>query len=106
MIRVLVEFLFVIALAMVARAVLTSIFRGVSQASANAFQQTQAEAERRRREGQNGPKEAANAGLLHKDPVCGTFVAESTQFKSVQSGQTFYFCSGQCREEFKPVPHP
>ena len=103
MIRALVEFLFVIVLAMVGRAILTSIFRGVSQASANAFQQTHEEAERRR-SGQEPPREATSAGVLHKDPVCGTFVAESTEFKSVKGGRTFYFCSGECREEFKPVP--
>lgn len=111
MIRALVEFLFVIVLAMVGRAIITSIFRGVGQASANAFQQTAEEAERRRRAGQNNPqdasgtvpKEAANAGVLHKDPVCGTYVSEATAFRETHKGKSYFFCSAACRQKFSPA---
>jgi YHS domain-containing protein len=38
---------------------------------------------------------------LHKDPVCGTFVAPSTAWQKVSSGKTYYFCSTHCRDQFK-----
>ncbi|HXP84441.1 MAG TPA: YHS domain-containing protein [Bryobacteraceae bacterium] len=38
---------------------------------------------------------------LHKDPVCGTFVAPSTAWQKVSGGKTYYFCSTQCRDQFK-----
>lgn len=38
-------------------------------------------------------------GDLHRDPVCGTFVAESTAFQRRLGSQTFYYCSDACREK-------
>lgn len=38
-------------------------------------------------------------GDLHRDPVCGTYVAESTPHQRRLSGQTFYYCSESCREK-------
>jgi YHS domain-containing protein len=38
---------------------------------------------------------------LHRDPVCGTFVAEEVAFKQEAEGMTYFFCSMQCREEFR-----
>jgi hypothetical protein len=38
-------------------------------------------------------------GDLHRDPVCGTFVAESTAFQRQLGAQTFYYCSNACREK-------
>ena len=108
MIRALIEFLFVIGLAMVGRAILASIFRGVGQASANAFQQTAEEARRRQQNGQGQKKqsaasETASAGLLHKDPMCGTYVSESSEFHAMRNGRTVYFCSPECLRQFKAV---
>ncbi len=51
---------------------------------------------------QNSSAQAPNSqptGELHKDPVCGTYVAESTNFRRHASGQTFYYCSDSCREK-------
>jgi YHS domain-containing protein len=40
-------------------------------------------------------------GTLVKDPVCGTFVsAQSPHVKSL-GGQTYRFCSEECRDKFK-----
>ncbi len=36
---------------------------------------------------------------LHRDPVCGTFVVESTPFQKQIFGQKYYFCSSDCREK-------
>jgi uncharacterized protein len=38
---------------------------------------------------------------LHKDPVCGTFVAPSAAWQKASGGKTYYFCSTQCRDKFK-----
>ena len=40
-----------------------------------------------------------------KDPVCGMEVDESTEFKSHHMGETYYFCSDNCRKEFEKAPH-
>ena len=37
-------------------------------------------------------------GDLHRDPVCGTYVAESTPHQRRTSGQVFYYCSESCKE--------
>jgi hypothetical protein len=37
---------------------------------------------------------------LQKDPVCGTFVAPSTAVHKRKDGQTYYFCSTECRDKF------
>lgn len=38
-------------------------------------------------------------GDLHRDPVCGTFVAESTPYERRVGQQTFYYCSAECRDK-------
>ena len=38
-------------------------------------------------------------GDLHRDPVCGTFVAESTPYQRRTASQVFYYCSDVCREK-------
>jgi YHS domain-containing protein len=46
------------------------------------------------------PRErAAVAGEMHKDPVCGMYVAESTQFQRRIGNDNFYYCSGECRSK-------
>ena len=47
----------------------------------------------KRREARGKP---ALGGRLIKDPICGTYVAEST---ALQSGEN-YFCSEDCRQKF------
>ena len=42
-----------------------------------------------------------SAGLLVKDPVCGTFVSVGTSTKITMEGETFHFCSPACRDKFK-----
>jgi YHS domain-containing protein len=44
------------------------------------------------------------AGMF-KDPVCGMEVTyESAQARSEYEGQTYYFCSLSCKEEFDQNP--
>ena len=43
------------------------------------------------------------ADELKKDPVCGTYTAAATSIQKTISGQTYYFCSAQCRDKFAPA---
>jgi YHS domain-containing protein len=38
-------------------------------------------------------------GELHRDPVCGTFVAETTGHQRRLGNQTVYYCSEACKEK-------
>jgi len=93
MFRAILELIITILVAMVARAVFASVMKGFGSAASNAFQQQQ-------RSGQaDPPKETSRAGELHKDPVCGTYVSESTSFRRQLSGKTVYYCSDACRQK-------
>jgi hypothetical protein len=37
---------------------------------------------------------------LKKDPVCGTFVSPATAVQKTRGGETYYFCSAECRDKF------
>ena len=39
-------------------------------------------------------------GELKKDPVCGTYTAAATSIQQTVQGETFYFCSAQCRDKY------
>jgi YHS domain-containing protein len=52
---------------------------------------------------QAGPRPANQVpltGELKKDPACGTYIAASTSLKETVGGETFYFCSKQCRDKY------
>jgi hypothetical protein len=40
------------------------------------------------------------AQTLKKDPVCGTFVSAATAIQKSKGGETYYFCSPECRDKF------
>ncbi|MBV9501679.1 MAG: hypothetical protein JO138_20100 [Acidobacteriaceae bacterium] len=96
MFRAILELIITIIVVMAARAILNSFLRGLSKASRDAFQESQHQNQRN-----SGPATppASAAGELHRDPVCGTYVAESTRFRRQAGGQTFYYCSENCREK-------
>ena len=87
--RALIELLIIIIFVIGARSVLTTLFRGFNRAGA--------------------PEPRTNArtasvpagGELHKDPVCGTYVAASTQYQRQLGSETFYYCSAACRERHR-----
>jgi YHS domain-containing protein len=99
--RAIIELCLTILIAYIARAVLQGVFRGIANASSQAFQQT--------RQSQPGaaapgpPPPPASGSELHKDPVCGTYVAESTPYRRKLNSQTIYYCSEGCREKHVPV---
>ena len=47
------------------------------------------------------PHASPTTGELKKDPVCGTFIYTATAFQKHAHGETYYFCSTQCRDQFK-----
>ena len=51
-------------------------------------------------EGYAPERKAASVGLV-RDPVCGVFVVPSRALTAVADGETKYFCSEQCRAEFR-----
>ncbi len=44
---------------------------------------------------------AANEDILAEDPVCHTYVPQSSSLKLEKNGKTYYFCSQKCCDEFK-----
>lgn len=38
---------------------------------------------------------------LVKDPVCGTFVVKQRALTASAGGETFWFCSERCRDEWR-----
>lgn len=99
MLRAALELLITIILIMAARAILTNFFRSLTGGPGAAFpraQQDQGPAAASASRNSPGP---AAGNELHKDPVCGTYVAETTQFRRATGGQTFYYCSAACKEK-------
>jgi len=39
-------------------------------------------------------------GELKRDPVCGTYIANSNSVRKVVNGETLYFCSPECRDKY------
>ncbi len=44
--------------------------------------------------------EKSAAIRLHRDPVCGTYVAPEISVKLEKSGHITHFCSAKCRERY------
>ena len=42
-----------------------------------------------------------SGGELVQDPVCGVYVATTSQFRQTVGGKTYCFCSEACRQKFK-----
>lgn len=86
MFRVIIELLITIAVLAILRVVITGFMKSISGAASETFQQPRS---------QSHP-ETPPAGLLHKDPVCGTFVAESSPFRRQVGRETVFYCSEAC----------
>lgn len=101
MFRALLELIITIIVALAARAILGSMMRSFTQSARTGFGQNApsgpASSYAPPRQ-QSQPKEKVTvAGELHKDPVCGMYVAESTGFNRRSGGATFYYCSEECK---------
>lgn len=45
-------------------------------------------------------KEAEKAVEMRQDPVCGSYVEESTHYKVRYYDKFYYFCSEECKNKF------
>jgi YHS domain-containing protein len=90
--RAILELIITILVVMVGRAVIGSVVKSFGNAAAASRQAPP-------RPRQQQQTETKPTGELHKDPVCGTYVAESTAFQRRATGQTFYYCSDACRSK-------
>jgi hypothetical protein len=97
MIRALFELIITIIVAMVARAILSSLMKGFANASRNGFGQSPP-AQPPPPPPQQPKEKVTLAGELHKDPVCGMYVAESTRFQR-RGRENFYYCSEDCKDK-------
>ena len=48
----------------------------------------------------SGGKRVIDAGDMVKDPVCNTYIPMSNSIKENIGGQTYHFCSPECRDKF------
>jgi YHS domain-containing protein len=48
-----------------------------------------------------GPGAAPRSVKLVRDPVCGTHVAPNAALSLSSGGTTHYFCSQQCRDQYR-----
>jgi YHS domain-containing protein len=103
MFRALLELFITLLAAMVARAVISSIMKGLSNATSNAFQQSQSPPNQQYSGSQPNPPGPKTGSELHKDPVCGTYVSEATGFRRQASGQIYYYCSEDCKNKHSLV---
>jgi YHS domain-containing protein len=89
--RAIFELILTLLVAYVGRAILASLLKGFGAAASNYRAAGPPPAD--------PPKETPRAGDLHKDPVCGTYVSESSNFRRQLSGKTVYYCSDACRQK-------
>ena len=47
------------------------------------------------------PPPARAGGVLHKDPVCGTYVSSDSGIAQTVDGELVYFCSRECRDRYR-----
>jgi YHS domain-containing protein len=94
--RTIFELLITIILVIAARSLLGGVLRGL------AGSQSPPPTSQTRSPGAQGDGPQLN-GHLHRDPVCGTFVAETTRFQRQIGRQTVYYCSSDCREKHSYV---
>ncbi len=98
MFRALLELFITTVAIIVARAILNSVMKGVRNA-ASSYPGADAPSGERADKKTSSTAKPTGGSELHKDPVCGTYVAESTPFSRQAAGQLFYYCSKECREK-------
>jgi YHS domain-containing protein len=84
---------------LIARVVLTGIMKGIASASSGGYSEGSSPNGSARPQNRRTTPEPKAAGLLHRDPVCGTFVAESTRFRRQIGPETFFYCSETCQQQ-------
>jgi YHS domain-containing protein len=93
MFRVIFYLLFAAILISVLRAVLRIIAKGFGELMSPGPSQAG-------QSSQSSGKQVPLTGELKKDPACGTYIAAATSIQEKVGGETFYFCSKQCRDKY------
>lgn len=73
-----------------------ALIRAVLQGFASLFQTQQSSPARQ----QPRPPSMPLTGELKRDPVCGTYTVEAHAIRQTINGETLYFCSSRCRDEY------
>ena len=86
-----------VLLYLIAGVIILSLLRSVLEFIGKAFTSatSASPADPRRPSGQTSQPQT-----LKKDPVCGTFVSSATSMQKSKGGETYYFCSAECRDKF------
>src|SRR5713226_3713015 len=100
MFRALVELIVTLVVIYLVRSVLAIVGRSFS-ANYGPSRQTSASQAGSQRAAGPRPASGAVSSELRKDPVCGTFVSTATAVQKNAGGQTYYFCSAECRDKFR-----
>jgi len=89
MIEILIrEFVIPILIFLFLRAVMRSLFAGFRRPAS-------------RPAPRSAPPPAHAGGLLHKDPVCGTYVSDDAAISQSIGAEVVYFCSPECRDRYR-----
>lgn len=92
MFRIIFELILTVVVITVLRSIIGIVMRGFGEAMRSGSTMPGA-----------GPRRANQVpltGELKKDPVCGTYIATATSIKEKVGGQTFHFCSTECRDKY------
>src|SRR5579863_7374806 len=95
MFRAIFYLLLTVVVITVLKSIIGIVLRGVSEAM-KPGSSTPGPASR----GSNQVNQVPLTGELKKDPVCGTYIAAATSIKEKVGGQTFHFCSPECRDKY------
>jgi YHS domain-containing protein len=87
-----------ILLPLIVFALLRSIIRGLFQAGRTAANVARSATQPPPQS--TGPT-VIPGGELRKDPVCGTYVSTSASLSRTVNGETFFFCSPECRDRYR-----
>ena len=90
MFRAIFELLLTAVVVLFLRAVIGIVMKGFGQAMRPPMQQDSPRA----------ANQAPRTAELKKDPVCGTYIGTDTSIRETVGGQTYYFCSRQCRDKY------
>jgi YHS domain-containing protein len=91
MFRVIFYIIFTVVFISVLRAVMRIVVRGVSEVL---------KPDSRPPSAQPSSPQIPLTGELKKDPSCGTYISAATSIKENLGGQTFHFCSKECRDKY------
>jgi YHS domain-containing protein len=95
MFRLIFYLIFTVVFISVLRAVMRIVFKGLQEVmNPNAGAQSR----------QPASPQIPLTGELKKDPSCGTYISAATSIKETVGGETFHFCSKQCRDKYVSSP--